>query len=129
MRALLDTNVFLRMTHDPDSLALAALEVIENEGVELLLSAASAWEIAIKASLGKLALPSRPERFVPERMESMYVDPLPVLQTHAFAVASLPMLHRDPFDRLLVAQATVEGIPIISMDPQVARYDVELIRA
>ena len=129
MRALLDTSVFLRMALDPDSLRLEALEVIENEGVELLLSAASAWEIAIKTSVGKLELPAEPERFVPERMESMYVDPLPVLQTHALAVVSLPILHRDPFDRLLVAQARVEGIPVISRYPLLAAYDVEIIPA
>ena len=129
MRALLDTNVFVRMTHDPDSLALPALEIIENEGVELLLSAASAWEIAIKAALGKLDLPDPPARFVPERMDSMFVDPLPIAHAHALAVASLPLHHRDPFDRLLVAQARVERVPIISSDPVFARYDVELIRA
>ena len=129
MRALVDTSVFIRMADDPDALTRDALDVIEDEGVELLLSSASAWEIAIKVSLGKLALPEPVERFVPERMDAMYVDPLPVLHVHALAVASLPMHHRDPFDRLLIAQALVERVPVISADPAFARYDVELIRA
>ena len=129
MRALVDTSVFIRMAANPDALARDAREVIENEGVELWLSAASAWEIAIKASLGKLDLPDPPARFVPERMDSMFVDPLPIAHAHALAVASLPLHHRDPFDRLLVAQARVERVPIISSDPVFARYDVELIRA
>lgn len=129
MRALLDTSVFLRMALDPDSLRPEALEVIENEGVELLLSAASVWEIAIKVSVGKMALPEPPTRFVPERMASMYVDPLSVTSTHALAVVGLPIHHRDPFDRLLVGQARIEGIPVISEDAQLAAYDVELIWA
>ncbi|MFA5884134.1 MAG: type II toxin-antitoxin system VapC family toxin [Acidimicrobiia bacterium] len=129
MRALLDTSVFIRMADSPDVLARAALELIEDEAVELLLSSASAWEIAIKSSIGKLVLPESPERFVPERMGSMFVDPLPIAHVHALAVASLPPHHRDPFDRLLVAQARVERIPIISSDPVFARYEVELVRA
>jgi len=129
VRALLDTSVFLLMAAAPDQLSREATAVIENEGVELWLSAASAWEIAIKASVGKLDLPDPPARFVPERMDSMYVDPLPVAHVHALTVVSLPMHHRDPFDRLLIAQALVERVPIISADPAFARYDVELIRA
>jgi len=129
VRALLDTSVFLLMAAAPDQLAREASAVIDNEGVELWLSAASAWEIAIKASVGKLDLPDPPARFVPERMDSMYVDPLPVAHVHALTVVSLPMHHRDPFDRLLIAQARVERVPIVSADPVFARYDVELIRA
>ena len=129
MRALLDTSGFLLMAAAPDQLSREATAVIENEGVELWLSAASAWEIAIKASVGKLDLPDPPARFVPERMDSMYVDPLPVAHVHALTVVSLPMHHRDPFDRLLIAQARVERVPIVSADPVFARYDVELIRA
>lgn len=129
MKALLDTSVFLRMALDPNSLRRDALEVIENEGVELLLSSASAWEIAIKASVGKIDLPDPAPRFVTERMDSMFVDPLVVVHAHALAVASLPMHHRDPFDRLLVAQAIIERVPVISEDPVFDRYDVEVIRA
>lgn len=70
-----------------------------------------------------------PTRFVPERMASMYVDPLPVTAAHALAVVGLPMHHRDPFDRLLVGQARLERIPVISRDPQLAAYDVEIIPA
>lgn len=129
MKALLDTSVFLRMALDPASLRLDALEVIENEGVELLLSSASAWEIAIKVSVGKIDLPDPAPRFVADRMDSMYVDPLAVVHAHALALASLPMHHRDPFDRLLVAQAMIERVPVISEDPLFDRYDVDVIRA
>jgi PIN domain nuclease of toxin-antitoxin system len=95
---------------------------------ELFLSAASAWEIAIKYALGKLALPAPPASYVPSRMKSSGTSGLPIEHVHALHVASLPDHHRDPFDRLLIAQAQVERIPIVSSDEQFARYDVELRR-
>lgn len=128
MRALLDTHVWLWMLSQPERLA-AALPVIEDPRSRLLLLSASSWEIAIKYALGRLPLPDPPSRYVPERIRSSGVTPLPVEHAHALAVAELPTHHRDPFDRLLVAQARLEGVPIITADPALAAYDVELIRA
>jgi PIN domain nuclease of toxin-antitoxin system len=96
---------------------------------ELLLSAASAWEIAIKHGLGRLTLPEAPEAFVPRVMAQLGVTPLPIHHRHALRVASLPPRHRDPFDRLLVAQAQIEGVPILSADRGFAHYDVPVLPA
>lgn len=95
----------------------------------LLLSAASSWEIAIKHALGKLPLPEEPATYVPERMRRSGVDGIAVDHAHALHVASLPSHHRDPFDRLLIAQAQLEGLVILTADPSFQLYDVELHRA
>ncbi len=91
--------------------------------------ATSAWEIAIKHGLGKLRLPDAPERAVPELMARTGVVALPVLHRHALRVATLPPKHRDPFDRLLVAQAQVEDLSILTSDRSFRRYDVRVIDA
>lgn len=127
MRILLDTHCWLFMLFAPERLGEKALTLVEDRGNELLLSAASSWEIAVKAALGKLVLPEPPATFVPSRMERTGVSGLAVEHVHALRVASLPPLHRDPFDRLLIAQALVERVPMLSLDPQIARYDVELV--
>ena len=94
---------------------------------ELLLSAASSWEIAIKYRLGKLPLPSPPGEYVPSRMRSSGVAGLPVEHAHSLHTASLPLHHRDPFDRLLIAQAQLESIPILTADPVFGDYEVEVL--
>lgn len=96
---------------------------------DLYLSAASAWEIAIKYGLGKLILPGSPAELIPELMTRTAVAALPILHSHALRVADLPLHHRDPFDRLLVAQAQLEGLPILTADPRLEPYDVEILRA
>ena len=129
MRILLDTHVWLWMTSEPERLSPGALALVEDTANEVLLSAASAWEIAIKVGLGKLHLPEPPSRYIPSRMQAGGVTPLPVTLAHAAAVADLPRHHRDPFDRMLVAQARLEAIPILTSDPQLGAYDVERIAA
>ena len=94
-----------------------------------MLSAASSWEIAIKYALGKLPLPAPPPEYVPSRMQASGTGALPITHAHALHVASLPTHHRDPFDRLLVAQAQVESLPLLTADPQLGRYDIELLAA
>lgn len=106
--------------------SLPLLRSLEND---LYLSAASAWEIAIKYELGKLSLPTPPSRLVPELMSKSAVAALPIRHSHALHVAELPPHHRDPFDRLLVAQALLEDLPILTADVQLSVYDVEIIRA
>ena len=127
-RYLVDTHVFLWMHASPDRLG-AARDVIEDEWNELLLSAASAWEITIKWTLGKLTLPAPPDRYVPERLNAAATVGLPVTLTHALAVGRLPRHHSDPFDRLLVAQARTEGIPLITADEALRPYDCALVWA
>ncbi|HWC74817.1 MAG TPA: type II toxin-antitoxin system VapC family toxin [Gemmatimonadales bacterium] len=129
MRLLLDTQVWLWMLAAPERLSSAGRRLVVSLDHELLLSAASAWEIAIKHALGKLKLPGEPADLVPEWMTRTGVTPLPVLHRHALHVATLPPYHRDPFDRMLVAQAQLEQLAILTADRQFARYDVTVKRA
>ena len=94
-----------------------------------MLSAATPWEIAIKASLGKLKLSCSVEEFVSTRAATTRVTPLPITQVHAVHSAELPLHHRDPFDRVLVAQARLEGMPLMSTDEVFRAYDVEVVWA
>ena len=104
MRLLLDTHVFLWLQADPERLG-HHLGILENPANELLLSAASSWEIAIKVQLGRLSLPEDPRRYVPDRLKAIGGRAIAIEHAHALAVSALPPLHRDPFDRLLVALA------------------------
>ena len=124
VRLLLDTHVFLWLLAEPERLG-EHVDVLYDPGNQLLLSAASSWEIALKTQIGRLELPEDPRRYVPDRMRAIGADPLAVEHSHALAVGELPPLHRDPFDRLLVAQARHLGLRIITADAQVAQYDVE----
>lgn len=124
---LLDTHVFLWWITDDTRLSQQARDVLADGRNRLLLSAVSGWEIAVKARLGRLSLPGSLESFVPEQMELNALEPLPILMSHALRVHALPDLHRDPFDRMLVAQAQVEGLPIVTGDAQIAQYDVETV--
>jgi len=96
---------------------------------ELFLSSASSWEIAIKYSIGKLPLPMPPSEYVPSRMATSGTSALPVLHAHALHVATLPRHHGDPFDRLLIAQARLEELSILTVDRQFAAYEVEILWA
>ena len=123
VRVLLDTQVFLWLQAAPERLG-EHLRTVEDPHNELIVSAASSWEIAIKHEIGKLTLPEEPARYVPSRIRMIGARALAVEHAHALAVATLPALHRDPFDRLLVAQAQLEGMTILTADDSVARYPV-----
>jgi PIN domain nuclease of toxin-antitoxin system len=129
MRVLLDTHCWLWMVAAPDRFTPEARERLESPKTDLYLSSASVWEIVIKHALGRLHLPTRPAEYLPSRVVATRTTPLPVEHGHALRVGELPPLHRDPFDRMLVAQAQVEGLPILTADPQLAAYDVEILRA
>lgn len=129
MRVLIDTHVFLWWNAGSERLSEGAIELLDDSGTVAVLSAASSWEIAIKHRLGKLHLPEPPHSFVVSRMARDGVMGLPVQHIHALEVASLPMHHRDPFDRMLIAQAMVEGIPVLTADPAFLAYDIEVIPA
>jgi PIN domain nuclease of toxin-antitoxin system len=126
VRLLLDTHIFLWLHTEPERLG-DHLPLVEDQRNELLLSAASSWEIAIKYAIGRLPLPESPERYVPERMRAIGAQGLPIEHTHALAVATLPPLHGDPFDRLLVAQAELLDLPILTADATVAEYPVRTL--
>ncbi len=129
MRVLLDTSCWLWMVAASTRLGADARALLEDGGNELLLSAASSWEIGIKYVLGKLPLPEPPDRYVPSRLDASGVTPLQVEHSHALAVARLPQHHRDPFDRLLIAQAQLESIPVMTSDGAFDAYEVEIIPA
>lgn len=129
MRVLLDTHVWLWLQTEPERLSQSSLDLLSDPANELLLSAASAWEIAVKVGLGKLSLPAAPADYVPRRLATSGTTALPVELRHALHVAGLPRHHRDPFDRLLVAQAQVEGLPLLTADAQLGAYDVEILAA
>ena len=126
MRLLLDTHVFLWVQTAPERLK-GQLALVEDERNELIVSAASSWEIAIKHQLGRLPLPEAPARYVPSRIQMIGAQSLPVEHSHALAVAELPTLHGDPFDRLLVAQAQLENLTILTANETVAQYPVATI--
>ena len=118
MRLLLDTHAFLWWCEDDPKLGVAEREAIRDGANEVFLSAASVWEMAIKQGLGRLQLPEPPSVAAP----CMGIVPLPVAFAHAEATVSLPSLHRDPFDRLLVAQARTEGMTLVTHDPLIRVY-------
>jgi len=126
VRILLDTQVWLWLQASPGRLDRQAFDLVRDAGNSVYLSSASSWEIAIKYALGKLGLPDPPDRYVPERMRRSGVDGIAVDHAHALHVASLPPHHRDPFDRLLIAQAQLEGFVLLTADPSFEPYDVEL---
>lgn len=129
MRILLDTHVWLWMVSQPARIAAEVRTELENVENELLLSAASVWEMAIKFGLGKLPLPEPPDVFVPPRLARDGVSPLAIEHRHAAQVLHLPPHHRDPFDRLLVAQALLDDLVLCTADPALHPYDARLLRA
>jgi PIN domain nuclease of toxin-antitoxin system len=110
-------------------LSPSARALLQDPGNQLFLSAASSWEIAIKYALGKLPLPLPPTEYVPSRMETSGTSPLPVQHSHALHAGSLPLYHADPFDRLLIAQAQLEGLKLLTADSQFEAYGIDLLWA
>lgn len=127
MKALLDTHTFLWWNIDDPQLSPTAREFIGDGRNEIFLSAASAWEIAIKYSKGRLELPDKPEQYVALRLTRHRFSSLPIQLSHAAQVYRLPDIHTDPFDRLLIVQSQLEEMPLITGDLQIARYDVSII--
>lgn len=127
MRLLLDTHVFIWWILDDPRLAQRLRRAIADPDNHLYLSSASAWEMVIKASLGKLALPDPPETFIRAQLLSNAVEALPVTIDHTIRLASLPYIHRDPFDRMLVAQANCETLTLATDDPAIRHYDVNTL--
>jgi len=129
LRLLLDTQVWLWMVAEPSRLRSEVRDVLATQANALFLSTASCWEMAMKYRLGRLPLPETPSQFVPPRLLRDGVAFVNVEVHHALAVAELPDLHSDPFDRMLIAQARAERLVLVSAGADIARYDVALLRA
>ena len=121
MKLLLDTQLLLWAAGRPGRLSATARKLIDASSNELLFSAASIWEVAIKRGLGRSDFQADPRLLRRGLLDNGYVE-LPILSDHVVALDSLPPIHKDPFDRLLVAQATVEGITLLTADTIVAKY-------
>jgi PIN domain nuclease of toxin-antitoxin system len=127
MKFLLDTHTFLWWTLDDPQLSTRARELIADGENEIYLSAASAWEVAIKAAKGRLILPEEPSVYLTSRMNLYRFHPMPIQVSHALRVFDLPAHHNDPFDRLLVAQSQLEKMALLSADAEIRAYAVEVI--
>jgi PIN domain nuclease of toxin-antitoxin system len=125
MKVLLDTHAVLWFVFDDSQLTATARALIEDPDNDVVLSIASVWEMAIKAGMGRLPLVQPIEEFVPTQLRSTDIVLLPISPEHALGVASRPYHHRDPFDRMLVSQCLVEGIPIISIDEVLDAYGID----
>jgi PIN domain nuclease of toxin-antitoxin system len=129
VRLLLDTQVFLWAASDPEKFSKRARAAIEDSSNEVFVSAAVAWEIAIKHALGKLNIPLAPAAYVPARLNALGFKPLPIALEHALAVCGLPSHHNDPFDRIMAAQAQVEGLTLVTSDQSILKYPVRTLKA
>lgn len=129
MKILLDTHCWLWYLLSPERLNSSVQDILRDSDNEVFLSVGSAWEIVIKAGLGKLSLPLPATEYIPDRLKVLGHQSLPVLQHHVLQVAQLPAHHRDPFDRLLVAQARVEELQLMTADPAIRAYDVPILWA
>ncbi len=129
MKYLLDTHSWLWWVREPRKLGTVTHQVIAEAKNLIYLSAASTWEATIKASMGKIELPGGAQQFVRESLELDGFQPLPVLWEHSVGVEALPALHRDPFDRLLIAQALHEGAVLITSDPLITQYSLKTLDA
>ncbi len=127
MKYLLDTHVFLWWITDSEQLSDTARQIITAGENTLQLSAASGWEIAIKARLGRLEISGAPAKIIPVQLSANAIESLPIQMSHALHFYTLPPLHRDPFDRMLVAQSQLEALPILTADALISQYDVETI--
>lgn len=123
MKLLLDTHTFLWFINDSPELSSSAADLLESD-VDLLLSTASLWEIAIKVSLNKMTLPASYEQFIPQQITLNNIEILTITFDHLTVVSKLPFHHRDPFDRLLIAQSMSENLQIVSVDSRFDRYGV-----
>jgi PIN domain nuclease of toxin-antitoxin system len=127
MKVLLDTHTFLWWITDDPKLSLRVRGIISDGENEIFISAATGWEIAIKSQIGRLKLPDEPQRFILEQLKINGMKSLPIEMRHALHVSTLPAYHQDPFDRILIAQAQMEDLPVLSADPEIGKYEVTII--
>jgi len=129
MKILLDTHIFLWWITDDSRLSADARGAISDSRNELYFSAASGWEIAIKSRLGRILLPRKPDLFIAEQLGVNSIISLPIEMSHALHVHNLPSHHQDPFDRLIIAQAQLEKLVVLTADPQFKKYKITLVNS
>ena len=127
MRAMLDTNAFLWFISDSKKLGANARNCIADRENVLFLSIASLWEIAIKSSLGKLEMLLPFDQLIPEQLEINSINILPIEIIQLSRLIQLPFYHRDPFDRMIIAQCISEGLPVVSSDESFQKYPIDII--
>jgi PIN domain nuclease of toxin-antitoxin system len=127
MKYLLDTHTFIWMESDPDKLSPAVSAAIRDLNNTLLLSTATVWEIQIKAQISKLKLQYPLPQVIENQLQNNQMDILSISLPHVLELDNLPLHHRDPFDRILIAQARIENIAILGNDPMFAQYDVQIV--
>jgi len=127
VKYLLDTMVWLWSVGPSKTIGTAGLEILASREEEIYLSAASSWEIAIKTRLGKFQLPEPPGRYVPKRLIDQDIRSLPINQDHSLKVYDLPLHHSDPFDRIIIAQAIVEDMVVLTSDRVFEKYPIDVV--
>jgi PIN domain nuclease of toxin-antitoxin system len=127
MRLLLDTCTFLWLIIDDESLTDRVKDLFVNPDNEVFLSVVSAWEIAVKCSIGRLDLPEDPRLYIPEQREKHGIQSLSLDEASSLQVSSLPKVHNDPFDRMLISQALIHGLTILSPDELIKKYPVRIL--
>lgn len=127
MKLLFDTHAFLWWDSEPERLSPAVLSLCQDPANVLLLSVASAWEMQVKSQLGKLKLKQPLTRLIRDQRKANDLRVLPVLLKHVTALQNLPDHHRDPFDRLLVSQAMIEGAILLTRDAWITRYEIKVV--
>jgi len=127
VRVLLDSHAFLWAATDDDRLPRPVVELIEEPSTRVFVSVATTWELTLKVLAGKLRLPRPPAEHFAEHLERFRSELLPIHQRHVSALPELPAIHADPFDRMLVAQALVEDIDLVTGDARLQRYPVRTI--
>lgn len=127
MSYLLDTTVFVWLLQEPEKLNPRALALIEDKSQDVFLSSVTSWEVVIKFAIGKLTLPKKPAELLSEIFTNFSFQPLPITHAHSLAVGELEFHHRDPFDRMLVAQARSEKLVLITADEEIKQYPVEIL--
>lgn len=126
---LLDTHIWLWATSDPSRIAGDVINILSDLNTNIFFSPVVAWEITIKYETGKLKLPEPPALYIPGRIQELRMTELSITSSHAILCAMLPKHHRDPFDRLLIAQAIHEDLTLVTADDQMLKYDVRILDA
>lgn len=127
MKAILDTHTFLWWITNDQRISQKVFDIISDGENELYLSTASGWEISIKYALGSLKLPAKPDKFVSEQIAANSIITLPIQMNHALYVYTLPHHHRDPFDRMIITQAQLEKLAVITADKEFEKYKIKTI--
>ena len=127
MLYLLDTHTFLWMAGDPGQLSERVTEIVLDQRNKLYLSAASGWEIVLLHRLHRIDIPDKPQRFIPEVMQRLSILPIPIGFSTVIAAAMLPLIHRDPFDRIIIAEAVKQKMTVITKDHKFIEYGVKLL--